>query len=210
MGPSNIIDLSQPNPSFPDFYPRHPTDPAQVTANVACRIILGILANLSIWVPLRILYRHGEFAAVVLMSSTMLLNILTIVNALIWRNDDTSSWWLGYGYCDVFPYVYNPLLMVYNTSIFAIMRHLADKISLMRADSPSVREMRRRNLIQALIIFPVPVVQMAWMYPLALHRYAIFALTGCTWMPFGSWPLLVFVILPSPLFAFGTVYYGSE
>ncbi|PKS11915.1 hypothetical protein jhhlp_001210 [Lomentospora prolificans] len=172
------------------------------------RVVLGILANLSIIVPLRILARNGEFAAVIFISATFLLNCFTVANALIWRSDDTAPWWHGEGYCDIFPYVHYPLLMVYATSAFAIMRHLAQQISLTRADSPSPKEVRRRNLMQALIIFPFPLVQLAWIYPLTAHRYSIMTLSGCIWMPDSSWPLIVFFIMAHPLCAFGAVYHA--
>lgn len=211
MGPLHILDLGSPDNLLNanlTHYP--PTPPSQVTANLAARVVLGLAANAAMAVPLRILYRHGEFAAAVFITTTMILNGFTIVHALVWRDDDTSAWWLGEGYCDAFPYVYFPLMMVYDTSIFAIMRHLAQQISLVRADAPTPRELRRRSIVQALVIFPLPLVQLAWMYPLTEHRYGLMTLSGCRWLPVDAWPLTVFFILMYPLYALGALYYASK
>ncbi|CAI4211481.1 unnamed protein product [Parascedosporium putredinis] len=108
MGPLHIVDLGSPTTSSTPTSPTTPTPPAQIMANLAARVVLGLAANAAMAVPLRILYRHGEFAAAVFITTTMILNGFTIAHALIWRDDDTSAWWLGEGYCDAFPYVYFP------------------------------------------------------------------------------------------------------
>ena len=46
-----------------------------------------------------VLYRNGELAAVVFILNIQVKNLETIINALIWRNDDIMSWWAGYGWC---------------------------------------------------------------------------------------------------------------
>ncbi|CAI4211482.1 unnamed protein product [Parascedosporium putredinis] len=88
------------------------------------------------------------------------------------------------------------------------MRHLAQQISLLRADAPTPRELRRRSIVQALVIFPCPLVQLAWMYPLTEHRYGLMTLSGCRWLPADAWPFTVFFIIMHPLYALGALYYA--
>ncbi|KAJ3494171.1 hypothetical protein NLG97_g4252 [Lecanicillium saksenae] len=144
-----------------------------LTANLIVRVILGIIANLVCLVPLRLLYRNGEFAAVVFIIVVEIKNIFTILMALIWRTDDMESWWPGYGLCDVQQFV----------------------SGILRANPLTVREKRRRNFIQALIIFPLPIVQLAFTWPLAAQRYMVGTLMGCSWVPSSTWPYLLFFVI---------------
>lgn len=166
-----------------------------LTANLIIRVVLGVIANLVCLVPLRLLYRNGEFAAVVFILVVEVKNIFTIVMALLWRTDDMTSWWPGYGLCDLQQFVYNGCAGIYVTCLLAIMRNLAHQVGILRANPLTVREKRRRNLIQALIIFPLPIVQLALTYPLASQRYAVGTLMGCTWSPASTWPYLLFYVI---------------
>ena len=186
-----------------------PLSGSELTTNLACRVVFSILSNLLMWVPLTLLRRNGEFAAVIFIVVTMTYNVLTLINAIIWRTDDVSAWWMGWGYCDAFIYINYPILTTYTACVFAIMRNLADQTSLMRANSLSLRERHRRNIIQALTIFPVPLIQLALMYPISTHRYYLLTLAGCTWWPSRTWPQLVFFLIPQPAFALGAAWYAG-
>ncbi|KAF6830525.1 pheromone receptor 1 [Colletotrichum plurivorum] len=179
-----------------------------LTVNLVFRVFLAVLANLSCWVPLKHLHRHGEFAASVLVYSVVILNALTFINALTWRNDDIQKWWRGNVWCDIHPYIYQPALSVYTTSIVAIMHNLAQQVCLLRASPLTVLEKRRRMWNQALIIFSLPVIQMAWIYPLTKQRFMIGTLKGCTWISYPSWPFLVFFLLPTPILALVSGFYS--
>lgn len=187
-----------------------PISQASLTANVICRVIFTTLSNLLMWVPLKLLHRNGELAAVIFIVVTMIYNLSTAINSIIWRSDDTSTWWMGWGYCDVYIYINYPILTIYTSCVFAVMRNLADQISLMRADSLSLREKRRRNLIQSIIIFLVPLIQLALIYPASLHRYNIMPLVGCAWWPNRTWVSFVFFCVPPPVFALGAAWYAGR
>lgn len=181
-----------------------------LTANLVFRVFLAVLVNLGCWVPLKHLHRHGEFAASVLVYSVVISNTLTLVNSLIWSNNDTREWWRGNVWCDIHPYIYQPALSVYTTSIVAIMHNLAQQVGLLRASPLTVLEKRRRTWIQALIIFPLPVIQMAWIYPLARQRYVIGTLKGCMWTSHLNWPFLIFFLLPTPILALVSGFYSGK
>lgn len=185
------------------------TSPA-LTANLVCRVLFGLLANLVCLVPLRLLYRNGEFAAAVFIANMEVQNLRNVVKALIWHDDNMDAWWPGYGLCDLDPYLYTLSVGLYATCLLAIMRNLAIQVGSLRANPPSRKEKRRRNIIQALIIFPLPLIQTAWTYPVTLQRYYVGTLIGCSWMPAPTWPFIVFMILPPALVSLVTTGYASK
>lgn len=181
-----------------------------LTANLVCRVLFAIVANLVCLVPLRLFYRSGELAAMVFILNVEVKNLQTIINALIWRNDDISSWWPGYGLCDVDPYIHNASVSLFATCLLAIIRNLASRVDVMRVSPMTAQEKRRHNLTQALIMFPIPIISIAWMWPLTSQRYLVGTLMGCSWVSDSSWPYLVFFILPPPILAFITSGYASK
>lgn len=185
------------------------TTPA-LTANLFFRVFLAIVANLVCLVPLRLLHRNGEFAAVVFILSVELKNLETILNSLIWRNDDVESWFPGYGLCDMGSFFDNFINGVYATCLLAIMRNLAQQVGLMRVNPMTAGEKRQRNLVQALIIFPVPLLMVGMTWPLSAQRYAVGTLVGCLWVAHSSWPYLITFVLPHILIPLATAAYARE
>lgn len=183
---------------------------SSLTANLVVRIVLAVIANLVCLVPLRLLYRNGEFAAVVFIIVVEIKNVFTILMAAIWHTDDMESWWPGYGLCDIEPFVYNGCAGIFVTCLLAIMRNLAHQVGVMRASPMTVNEKRRRNLVQALIIFPLPIVQLAFTWPLARQRYAIGPLMGCTWVPSSTWPYLVFYVIAELVISIVAAIYAGR
>jgi hypothetical protein len=181
-----------------------------LTANLICRVVFALLGNLLCLVPLGLLYRNGELAAAILILVVELQNFENTVNALIWHNDDVESWWPGYGFCDVDSHIRNLGIGLFNTCLLAIMRNLALQIGNLRASPLTKKEKMRRNIVQALIIFPLPLLQVAWTYPLAQQRYYIGTLTGCSWVNSHSWPYMVFDIFLPVLMSILTAGYASK
>ncbi|KAM0214568.1 hypothetical protein ACHAPA_001044 [Fusarium lateritium] len=179
-----------------------------LTINLVSRVLLAIIANLACIVPLKNLYRNGEFAAVVFIANIQWANLDTIINALIWRNDDTSKWWSGEGFCDLNPYYTSFTNALFGTCLLAIMRNLAQQVGLLRANPLTVNERRRRNLVQALIMFPLPLLQVAWVWPLTTQRYAVATLAGCSWVAWPSWPYMVFFVIAPVVVALVTSGYA--
>lgn len=185
------------------------TTPA-LTANLVCRIFFGLIASLVCLVPLRILYKNSEFAATVFITTVVVKNLITILNALIWRNNDVESWWPGYGLCDVMPYVQHFVITLFSTCLLAQVRNLAQQVGLLRANPMTTREKRRRNFGQALIMFPIPLIQVAFTWFLTSQRYVVGTIVGCSWTGYPTWPYLVFFILPAPIIAIITAGYASK
>lgn len=183
-----------------------PITTPSLTANLVCRVFFGLIASIVCLVPLRNLYKHGEFAASVFITTTVLKNVFTIVNALIWRNNDIENWWPGYGLCDVTPYLQHFVTLLFITCLLAIVRNLAHQVGLLRANPLTAKERRRRNWGQALIMFPFPMLQVILTWFLTFQRYVVGTLVGCSWTGYPTWVYIVFFIAP-PLVA-GTITAG--
>lgn len=180
-----------------------------LTANLVFRVLLAVIANLVCLVPLRLLHRNGEFAAVVFILTMEFKNIETMLNALIWRDDNVAEWFPGYGLCDMGSFIDNFANGVYATCLLAIMRNLAQQVGLLRANPMTAGEKRQRNLVQALIIFPVPLLMVGMTWPLSAQRYAVGTLVGCLWVADPSWPYLITFVLPHILIPLATTAYAS-
>jgi pheromone a factor receptor len=90
----------------------------------------------------------------------------------------------------------------------AIMRHLARQLSLSRATGLTQAEKRRRNLTQALIIFPLPIVQVALTYFLMEYRYGIMPLRGCElFVSVNSLSIVSFLMVP--VLCVGALFYAG-
>ncbi|KAK7949728.1 pheromone A receptor-domain-containing protein [Apiospora saccharicola] len=181
---------------------------AGLRANLVCRVLFAIIGTLLCWVPFRLLWRNGEFAAIVFIVGVVINNVFTVINSLLWRNDYWGSWWDGQGWCDLQVWLAAPLGTIYAAAIFAIMRHLAQQVGMMRVTTLSPQEKRRRNLIQAIIIFPVPLVQLAFTWFDLGQRYIIGTLVGCSATYDNSWPKILVYIIPPVIFALGSVPYA--
>ncbi|CAI6088887.1 unnamed protein product [Clonostachys chloroleuca] len=189
-------------PSVPPY-----TTPS-LTANLVMRVLLAVVANLVCLVPLRLLGRNGEFSAVVFIVAVEIKNIQTILNSLLWRDDNTQNWYAGFGICDMASFFSNFLGSLYVTCLLATMRNLAQQVGLLRANPLTAREKRKRNMVQALIMFPLPLLQVAMTWPLAEQRYAIGTLVGCQWLAHGSWPYIAIFVVPNVLVPIATGCYA--
>ena len=181
-----------------------------LTANLVLRVLLSFVGNILCLVPLRILNNNSEFAAVVFIVIVELKNLETIVSSLLWRNDDTASWWSGYGYCDFDAYFQHFVIGIYVTCLLAIMRNLAQQVGMLRAGAMTVQEKRRHNVIQALIMFPLPIAQAALTWPLADQRYGVGTLVGCLYVASPTWLYLVFFVFAPVIVTLITTSYAGK
>jgi pheromone a factor receptor len=176
------------------------TSPA-LQANLFFRVFLSLISFFVALVPARLLWRNGEFAGTVFCVMLLIFNVITIVNALIWRDNNVENWWAGYGWCDIQVYTFFALHTAFNVSMFEIQRGLASRVALRRADKPTRNEIRRGRIISAAVIFTFPVIQVVLTYFSTISRYNISTLVGCSAVYYPNWIYLVFYIIPTPVFA---------
>ncbi|EAQ89200.1 hypothetical protein CHGG_05819 [Chaetomium globosum CBS 148.51] len=189
--------------------PGAPYTSPSLQVNLFFRVFLGLVSLFVTWVPARLLWRNGEFAGAVICIMLLVLNLITVINALIWRNDNVQTWWAGQGWCDMMTYTYFAMHTAFNICMFEIMRGLASKVALNRADKPTRSERRRQRIVSALVIFTVPVIQVILTYFTTFGRYNVSTLIGCSAVYYPNWLFLVFYILPTPVFAVGAAYMAA-
>ncbi|KAL2164561.1 hypothetical protein VTH06DRAFT_3778 [Thermothelomyces fergusii] len=189
--------------------PGPPYSSPALRANLFFRVFLGFVSLFVTWVPARLLWRSGEFGGTVICVMLLVLNLITVVNSLIWRDDDVGRWWAGQGWCDILNYTFFAMHSAFNICMFEIMRGLASKVALNRAVKPTRSERRRQRVVSALVIFTVPAIQVVLTYFVTSGRYAISTLVGCGAVYYPNWIYLVFYILPTPVFAVGAAYMAA-
>ncbi|KAI1337952.1 pheromone A receptor-domain-containing protein [Xylariaceae sp. FL0016] len=179
-----------------------------LVANLVLRVLFAFIGTALCWVPFRLLYRNGEFAAAVLIIDVALMNCFTILNSLIWNNDNWNTWWDGAGLCDLEVYLTGPLQTVYAASIFTVMYNLAQLVGPLRMSLLDRRAQTRRKLMQAAIIFVVPIFQLIFTYFDLAQRYIVGTLIGCSAVYDSSWPKNLVFDTPPAMFAVLAVPYA--
>lgn len=183
---------------------------AGAMVNIFFRIFFNMSAAASCWIPLRLFYKHEEVTGTSMVVAVALLNLFYAVNALLWPTDDIANWPEGYGWCDVQLILWVPLETLNAAAVCAVMQNIASQVSLFRASGLTWEEKRRKRIVQACTLFPVPVLQVLLYYFVIAMRYNISGIVGCQAVFDPDWIFLVFFILPCPLFVVAAAYYAGE
>ncbi|KAK4244397.1 pheromone A receptor-domain-containing protein [Corynascus novoguineensis] len=177
--------------------------------NLFFRVFLGLVSIFITWVPARLLWRSGEFGGTTICVMLLILNLITVINALIWRDDNVERWWAGQGWCDFLTYTFFAMHTAFNICMFEIMRGLASKVALNRAVKPTRSERRRQRVVSAMVIFTIPAIQVMLTYFATFGRYNVSTLVGCSAVYYPNWVYLVFYVLPTPVFAVAAAYMAA-
>ncbi|KAK6585684.1 hypothetical protein PZA11_002411 [Diplocarpon coronariae] len=198
----------------PDMPTMEGYDEPAVVANAANAIALPIFAVLALlitYLPLRSFYRVKNVAACSIIFVVNVVNLMTLINTLIWPSDDWTTWWLGYGVCDVEVLLRFPITLALVTSLCCLSKGLADALDTEHAVFNQTKAQRRRKVIaDVLFCWAVPVMQMVLHYVVQAGRYMIAPVFGCTDQQDNSWPMLVIFSIWGPLFILLNVYYAGR
>ncbi|PBP19916.1 pheromone receptor a [Diplocarpon rosae] len=179
-------------------------------ANAIALPIFSVLGLLITYLPLRSFYRVKNIAACSIIFVVNVVNLMTLINTLIWPSDDWTTWWLGYGVCDVEVLLRFPITLALITSLCCLSKGLADALDTEHAVFNQTKAQRRRKVIaDVLFCWAVPVMQMALHYVVQAGRYMIAPVFGCADQQDNSWPMLVIFSIWGPLFILLNVYYAG-
>lgn len=178
--------------------------------NIILRCILHFAAVVVCVVPMHLFCRSSELAGATLVVSGVIMNLYHLINTLTWHNDDIANWPRAYGWCDIQLASGVPLETLVAASTCAILRNVANQISSLRATALRDSEKRRKNLTHALIIFPIPLVQVILYFFVIGMRYNISGIIGCQAVFQTNWVFLVFFLLPCPIFSLCAGYYAGK
>lgn len=145
-----------------------------------------------------------------MVSATAVMNFYYGIDSIIWPNNDFQTWFKGYGWCDIQLVLWIPLETLNAAAICAVMQNIANQVSCMRASGLTGHERKKKHVIQALIIFPVPVLQVILYYFTIGMRYNISGVVGCQAVFQTNWIFLVFFILPCPILAVAATYFAGK
>jgi pheromone a factor receptor len=176
-------------------------------------ILLPFFASTAIvsnWVSFISLYRVKNLPACTMIVVTILMNFYTFINAIIWPNDNISSWWNGHGLCDVEVLTRSVCATLIATATACLSRNLAQAVD---AENPRLFETatqrRRRHIGEFLFIFGIPFVELVTHYVYQASRYAIITIYGCVDVIDYSWPSLVLILIWPTFFSLLNCYYGG-
>lgn len=193
----------------------HTAPTPSMLANIIARIIVNFTAFFACWVPFRLFHQHAELAGAAMVLATCILNLYYALNAVIWHNDDIHGWPKGNIWCDVQLASFIPLETLNAAAICAVMANIAKSVSptsnkMLSAALLTQGERRRKHLVQALIIFPVPLLQAVLYYFNIAMRYNISGIVGCQAVFPGNLVFLTVYLLPCPLFAVVAAYFAGK
>jgi pheromone a factor receptor len=186
------------------------TSPVADPVNAIALPIFALLGIFITYLPFRSFYAHGNIAACSIVFTVTIYNIFTFINALIWPDDNWNRWWTGEGLCDVEALLRYPITMALATSLCCLTKGLAGCLDTENAKlNLTTAAKRRRQIIDFLFCWLVPVGQMALHYVCQAGRYAIVPVFGCADALDNSWPAIIILMLWLPLFALLNCYYAG-
>ncbi|KAI4116887.1 MAG: hypothetical protein LQ345_002773 [Seirophora villosa] len=152
---------------------------------------------------------NRNLAACNLISWTILVNLCSFVNALIWPTDNITTWFAGYVLCDIEAKILLAASVGIAGSLACIMRALAKVLDTENTRMIPTKKQRYQELvITALLCFGTPIYMILIHYVVQPSRYYIMAIAGCTTSLDNSWPALVLVVIWSPVLCLVAVYYA--
>ncbi|MCJ1439861.1 MAG: a-factor receptor [Stictis urceolatum] len=171
--------------------------------------IISVLA-LVLCVPCLAFYiKHRNIPALSIVAWLIYLNLIGIVNSLIWPTDNVSTWFLGYGWCDVTSKLSTGSQLGLVGSLCALFRGLANALDTDRARLLQSKAHRIRELvIECLFCYALPVYLIVVEYVVQTGRYYIFAISGCFPSYSESWVTLVILNIWPAIFCFVAAYFA--
>lgn len=187
------------------------SNPSVNQANAIALPIFAALSSLFIIFPFRAFWILRNFPSCSICVTLWLINLCTFINAIVWNTDDWTTWWAGYGYCDIVSALRWPLTLSASTGLCCFVRGLANALNTDGAIMNPTRAQRRRHLLgEILLVWGPPALMICLQYIIQAGRYAIVPVFGCTAEDDNSWPYIIIVVIWGPIFTCITSVYASE
>ena len=173
--------------------------------------IFCLLATLITYLPFRAFRRLGNFPACNLIVVNNIINIFYCINAVLWPNDNWSTWWAGYGLCDVEIILKSPLTVALACSLCRLTQAMANALDVDNAQFNTTAAMKRRKLMfDILACWGVPLWQICMHYTVQNGRYAIAPVFGCGDQLDTSWPVVFIYLIWFPPIMLLNLYYAGK
>ena len=182
-----------------------------VSINAVLLIVFSAIVIVMNYVPLVALFRAKNIGACTMVAVLITVNFFTMVNAIIWSNNDTQSWWNGAGLCDIEVLIRSTCNTLIGSSTCAMTRNLAQAMDLDNPRLFETRAMRRRRVfVDLAICFTIPFIQMAFHYCIQESRYYIITIYGCADDTVESWQTILLDLIWPPIFAIAMGWYACK
>lgn len=172
--------------------------------------MFAFLGILVVYLPFRSFWQHRNVPAISIVFVTIILNLFTFINAILWPTDDFSTWPSGRGLCDFQGLLRFPITFALAFSLCAMAKGLADCLD---TDNPRVCQTaatkRRKIIVDTLFCWAVPVHQLVLHYVVQNGRYEISPVFGCMDMVDNSWPTVLIIDIWAPIITVATLYYAG-
>lgn len=189
------------------------TDPPSLSVYptaVVVAVLSGVAVLLDIG-PFIWHFKNRNLAAGSLVFWIIILNLTNFINAIIWPNDNVSTWWLGYGLCDIEVKLFVGTWVALTGALACIMRNLARVMDTANTVLvPSKAQQLRQRVIEIALIFAAPVLLMLFHYIVQSNRYYLWAIAGCNPGFDNSWVSIVLIFIWPPIFSLIDTYYAGE
>lgn len=177
-------------------------------------IVVPVLSALTIVLdvpPLVWHYRRRNVGACCLVFWILVLNLINIINAILWPTDDMARWWHGAGLCDVEIRLMIGASIALPGALACIMRSLASVMDTKKTVLVLTASQRRRQyVLDLLLCFGCPLYLMLVYYVVQDKRYYIWGIVGCNWSADRSWVGITLVLIWPPLFTLVDAYYAGK
>lgn len=159
--------------------------------------------------PLACQARSRNFPVIVLITTTIILNIQNASNALIWPSWQENAW-DGRILCDIEVRFYAAMPVAAAGAVACILRQLANALRTDRVGaSPSKRQRIRTWALDLTLCVVFPVITIATLHRVSLSRYKITRVLGCSPSVAFTWTAIALRLLWQPISTLIAVGYGG-
>ncbi|KAI0350979.1 fungal pheromone STE3G-protein-coupled receptor [Trametes cingulata] len=166
---------------------------------------VAFIAAALVLVPLPWHWRARNIATLSMIGWLFVINIIYGVDAIIWHNNVNIT---AVTWCDITTRIIIGAGMALPAACMCISIHLAQVASVSRVQS-SRADKRRRQLIELVLCFGVPLLWMGLHYTVQGHRFDIIEDYGCRPNTYISIPAIFLIWVPPLIFSAVTFVYSG-
>ena len=154
--------------------------------------------------------RNRNIGASSMIAWLSIVNLIYIINPIIWPRDDIMNWWKGYGLCDIEIHIQIATTVAFPGATMVIIRNLAAVLDTKEPSLPNRTQRRIKQGLDLFLCFGFPALIMIVYYVVQANRYTIFTTTGCTWWIERTWVSIILVLIWPLVLAIINAYLASK
>ena len=171
----------------------------------------NLLVILLILPPIFWHARNRNIGATLLVGCVIMLNLQSLINALLWPTDNIAKWYNGSGLCDVEVKLQVAAQVASPAALGCVLRALARVMDTRRTQLVQTKAQRWRGYaIDLLWCFGFPMLQMLFHYIVKPGRYYLFGIIGCVPAVSNSWLTILLLLVPPVIWTLIDAYYASK